>query len=77
MTKMRLTRTAERVRAAGKSASVSLRDPSGRFEKLSEDKPDSVTRQIFTFQGLNFTVLSLLLLPCISIRPGLVLPARL
>lgn len=34
--------TVERVCAAGKSASVSRHDLSGQFEKLSEDKSDSV-----------------------------------
>lgn len=37
MTKLRLTRTEKRVRVAGKTASVSLHDLSGQFEKLSED----------------------------------------
>lgn len=49
MTKIRLTRTEKRVRVAGKTASVSLHDLPGQFEKLSEDKSDSVPSKCSLF----------------------------
>lgn len=58
MTKIRLTRTEKRVRVAGMAASVSLHDLPGQFEKLSEDKSDSVPGKCSLFTVLVYTIIA-------------------
>lgn len=55
-------RTEKCGRAAGKAASVSLHDLPGQFEKLSEDKADSLPGKKFTLYSLNLSVLLLTLI---------------
>lgn len=57
MANSRLMRTEKCGRAAGKAASVSLHDLPGQFEKLSEDKADSLPSKKFIFYSLHFSVL--------------------